>query len=162
MEYMLVALIGIGATAIADAWSLARKFLMHVAPPDYGLVGRWFAHMAYGRFRHASIAAATRMRGEVAIGWAAHYAIGILYAAALVSISPDWLANPTPFSALAMGIATVSAPFFLMQPAMGAGIAASRTARPWTARFHSVLMHTVFGIGLYLAGSTANSLRHLN
>jgi hypothetical protein len=40
----------------------------------------------------------------------------------------------------------------VMQPAMGAGIAAGRTPRPWMARVHSVLTHGVFGLGLYVAG----------
>jgi hypothetical protein len=39
-----------------------------------------------------------------------------------------------------------------MQPAMGAGIAASRTPRPGEARLHSFLTHAVFSIALYLAG----------
>jgi hypothetical protein len=38
-----------------------------------------------------------------------------------------------------------------MQPAMGAGIAASRTPRPAAARIHSLVMHAVFGLGLFLA-----------
>ena len=47
------------------------------------------------------------------------------------------------------GIGSVAAPFFVMQPAMGAGIAASRTPRPAAARLHSLVTHTVFGLGLY-------------
>jgi hypothetical protein len=39
-----------------------------------------------------------------------------------------------------------------MQPAMGAGIAASRTARPNAARLGSVVTHTVYGVGVYAAG----------
>jgi hypothetical protein len=37
----------------------------------------------------------------------------------------------------------------VMQPAMGAGIAASRTPRPNLARLRSVVTHTVYGLGLY-------------
>jgi hypothetical protein len=49
-----------------------------------------------------------------------------------------------------VGIGTVAAPFFLMQPGMGAGIAASRTPRPNAARLQSLLTHAVFGLGLYI------------
>ncbi|MCY1457414.1 hypothetical protein D9M71_747140 [compost metagenome] len=58
--------------------------------------------------------------------------------------------------ALLFGLASLAAPFFILQPGMGAGIAASRTPRPNTARLRSLMAHTVFGIGLYLAawGST--------
>jgi hypothetical protein len=52
----------------------------------------------------------------------------------------------------------VAAPFFLMQPGMGAGIAASRTRRPAAARFQSLVTHGVFGLGLYAAGWAASLL----
>ena len=53
--------------------------------------------------------------------------------------------------ALAFGVATVAAPFFLMQPAMGFGIASSKATNPNAARLRSLAAHTVFGIGLYLS-----------
>ena len=59
--------------------------------------------------------------------------------------------QPTAGPALALGIATVVAPFFVLQPGMGAGIAASKTPNPNAVRLHSVLNHAVFGLGLYLA-----------
>ena len=42
-------------------------------------------------------------------------------------------------------------PFFVLQPGMGAGIAASKTPDPTAARLKSVIGHTVFGLGLYAA-----------
>lgn len=78
--------LGVGATAVMDAWGLARKPLLGVAPPDYAPVGRWIAHMPRGRFRHESIAASAPVRGERIIGWTAHYLIGIAFAAVLIGI----------------------------------------------------------------------------
>jgi hypothetical protein len=40
----------------------------------------------------------------------------------------------------------------LMQPGMGAGIAASRMPRPSAARLQSLITHGIFGVGLYAAG----------
>lgn len=143
-------LIGIGATALIDLWALVRRGLLGVAVPDYGLVGRWLAHMPRGRFRHESIASASPVPGERALGWTAHYLIGITYAAILPGLwGAGWLAQPTLAPALAVGIGTVAAPFLLMQPGMGAGIAASRTPHPAAARLHSLVMHAIFGFGLY-------------
>lgn len=145
-------LIGIGATVITDVWGFARKPLLGAAPPDYGLVGRWIGHMAHGRFFHASIATSPRVRGERTTGWIVHYLIGVAYAGALTAIGGEaWLQDPTPWLALAVGLGTVAAPFLLMQPAMGAGIAASRMARPGNARLHTLLMHAVFGVGLFVS-----------
>jgi hypothetical protein len=51
-----------------------------------------------------------------------------------------------------VGVGTVAAPFLLMQPAMGAGVAASRTPRPAAARLQSLITHAIFGLGLYGSG----------
>lgn len=153
MDYLpAILVIGVGATLVADLWALLRRQLLGAPLPDWGLVGRWMGYMPRGRFRHDSIAAAPAIPGERAIGWTLHYAIGVAYAAALVLIVGDsWLRFPTPGPALAFGLVTVAAPFLLMQPGMGAGIAASRTPRPAAARMHSLVMHAVFGLGMYLS-----------
>ena len=146
-------IIGIGATVLMDLWGIARKSLLGIAPPNYGLVGRWIAHMTRGRFRHESIAASSRVPGELIIGWTAHYLIGIAFAALLISIcGAEWVRDPTIVPAIAVGIGTVVSPFFLMQPGMGAGIAASRTPDPAAARLQSLITHAIFGLGLYLTG----------
>lgn len=145
--------IGIGATAVTDLWAMTRKILLGVPPPDYGMVGRWIAHMAHGQFRHESIATSSPICGEHIIGWAAHYLIGTAFAALLIGIWGEaWIHNPTISPALAVGVGTVAAPFLLMQPGMGAGIAASSTQHPAAARLQSLLTHAVFGLGLYASG----------
>lgn len=158
MDYVTSTLItGIGATAVMDAWGIVRKPLLGVAPPDYGLVGRWLGHMAKGRFSHASISATAPVAGERPLGWIAHYLIGIGFAGLLIGgWGLSWIDHPTLTPALIVGISTVAAPFLLMQPGMGAGIAASRTPRPGAARLQSLLTHAVFGLGLYGAGWVAH------
>jgi hypothetical protein len=152
-----ILLIGAGATAATDLWAIARKRLLGVPAPNYGLVGRWIAHMPRGRFRHDSIAAAPPVAGERVVGWTAHYLIGIAFAAILPGIwGAAWIRNPTIGPALAVGIGTVAAPFLVMQPGMGAGIAASRTPRPASARLQSLLMHAIFGLGLYASALAAS------
>ncbi|HEU4781614.1 MAG TPA: DUF2938 family protein, partial [Steroidobacteraceae bacterium] len=56
------------------------------------------------------------------------------------------------------GVGTVLAPFFIMQPAMGVGIAARRTPRPGAARIQSLVTHVVFGLGLYITANLARLL----
>ena len=144
-------LTGIGATLVMDLWGLVRACLFGIPAADYTMVGRWLGHMPRGRFRHEAISRATAMTGETLIGWSAHYLTGIAFAALLTGIwGSDWISRPSIGPALIVGIGAVAAPFLLMQPGMGAGIAASRTPRPNVARFHSLLNHAVFGLGLYL------------
>ncbi|MFA7585624.1 MAG: DUF2938 domain-containing protein [Novosphingobium sp.] len=152
-------LVGVGATAVTDVWAIARKRLLGVAPPNYGLVGRWIAHMPRGRFRHDAIAAAEPVQGEGLIGWTAHYLIGIAFAAILPAVwGVEWFRHPTLGPALLVGIGTVAAPFLVLQPGMGAGLAARRTPHPAAARLHSLVMHAFFGLGLYLAGWATSHL----
>lgn len=142
--------VGVGATLFLDAWNLLRTRVFRTPAPNFGFIGRWVGHFASGRFRHDSIAAATPVRGELALGWLVHYAIGVAFAALLVAVAGTaWLARPTPLPALAVGIATVAAPFLVMQPGMGLGIAGSRTPRPGVVRRNSLVNHAVFGVGMY-------------
>ena len=142
--------IGVGATAVMDIWAVFLRRGFGVASLDLALLGRWIGHLARGRVRHESIARAACVQHERVIGWAAHYTIGVAFAAALLATwGLDWLNRPTLLPALAVSSATLVAPFFVMQPAMGLGIAASRAPRPNVARVRSVVTHTVYGVGLY-------------
>ncbi len=157
MDYLVYALvIGVGATVLIDLWAIARRRAFGTPLPNYGLVGRWFAHLARGRLRHESIAASPPVRGERVIGWVAHYVIGVAFAGLLLAVwGLAWVRHPTIGPALLVGIGTVAAPFLVMQPGMGAGVAASRTPRPAAARLQSLITHTIFGLGLYAAGWVA-------
>lgn len=150
-------LIGTGATVVMDIWGMVRARLLGIPSLDYALVGRWLGHLVSGRLRHDRIAASPQVAGERVIGWAAHYLIGIGFAGVLLAMfGLDWLRQPTIAPALMVGIGSVAAPFLVMQPAMGAGIAASRTPRPWAARLQSLVTHAVFGFGFYAAGRLAH------
>jgi len=151
-NYILRAIaIGIGATLIMDLWNLFLKRAFSIPSLNYCLLGRWVSHMPAGTFRHASIAAAPPKPFECAVGWIAHYTIGITLALVLVILtSGEWLARPSLLVALLYGIGTVVFPFFVLQPSLGLGIASSRTPKPMQARLKSLVTHTVFGLGLYL------------
>jgi hypothetical protein len=153
-EFLICALlIGAGATAVMDIWAVVIKWLLGVPPLNYGLVGRWLAYMPQGRFRHDPIAASPPVRNEHVVGWTAHYLIGVAFAAILLAAwGLDWARHPTIVPALIVGIGSVAAPLLLMQPGMGAGIAASRVPRPAIARLRSLATHGIFGLGLYAAG----------
>jgi hypothetical protein len=148
-----IVLIGIGATATMDAWLLLMKRLKRPTP-DLALVGRWVGHIARGRWRHDAIAKASPVRGERALGWAVHYATGVAFAGLLVAlVGAAWARGPSLLPALGVGLATVALPLFVMQPAMGAGIASSRTPTPLKNGLRSLANHAVFGVGLYLAAA---------
>ena len=143
--------VGIGATLVMDLWNLFLKRTFSIPSLNYCVLGRWLRHMPGGTFRHASIAAAPQKPFECTVGWIAHYTIGVVFALVFVVFtSGDWLARPTVLPALLYGIGTVVLPFFIMQPSIGLGIAASKTPNPTQARLKSLMTHTVFGVGLYV------------
>ena len=83
-----------------------------------------------------------------------HYTIGVTFAFLLLAIwGLDWARSPTIWPALTVGLATIIAPWFVMRPAMGAGIAASKAPNPQAARLRNIAAHTVYGVGLYCAAA---------
>jgi hypothetical protein len=143
-------LIGAGATILLDIWNLILKMLFKVPPPNWAMVGRWFTHASKGTFIHESIAKATPVKNELAIGWIFHYVVGILFAAALLMIwGIAWTVTPTFIPALIVGLVTVGCGWFILQPGMGLGVAASKLPNAVNIRLRGILGHIIFAIGLY-------------
>lgn len=149
------AAIGVGATLLMDVWALLLR-RAGVPSLNLALLGRWVGHVFRGRVRHTRIASAAPIRGERWIGWIAHYAIGITFSALLLrTFGLEWAGAPTVMPALGTGILTVVAPLFILQPGMGAGIASRKTPTPVFNSLKSLITHTVFGLGMYLAALAA-------
>jgi hypothetical protein len=152
-HYVLSAVaMGVGGSLLMDAWNLFLKRAFGIPSLNYCLLGRWFLHMPEGTFILSSIAAAPARRSECPVGWLAHYTIGVVLALGFLALAAgDWLARPTVLPALLYGIGTVVFPFFVLQPALGLGIASANAPRPAQARLKSLGTHVVFGVGLYLS-----------
>jgi hypothetical protein len=146
-------IIGIAATVILDIWVLVAKRAYDAAPANWALAGRWFAHMKDGIYRHDNIAEAMPVRGELAIGWIAHYVVGIVYGILVVAI---WFfqnaSYPTLYAPLLVGLVLATcAAWFLMQPGLGLGVAARKTPDPLRMRLRTIVNHVVFTLALYLS-----------
>ncbi|WP_234188829.1 DUF2938 domain-containing protein [Shinella sp. NM-101] len=144
------AAIGFGATVLMDAWAVLL-WKMSVQPrPNWAPVGRWFWHLKDGTVFHDDIGRAKPYANEQALGWIGHYAVGILYGVVLALIvGKGWFAAPTFLPAWIFGIVTVGAGWFLLQPGLGIGIAASRLPNANTVRMLNLVAHTIFALGLY-------------
>lgn len=70
----------------------------------------------------------------------------------------DWARSPTILPAMVIGLGTVVAPWFILQPGMGAGIAASKTPDPRAARLRNLATHTAYGIGLFVSATALAAL----
>lgn len=151
-ELAQAALIGVGTTVVMDLGAEVIRRSTGVPPLNYDLVARWIGHMGRGRIVHDSITAAEPVKHEHELGLLAHYAIGSGFVVALAALDRDWMDEPKFLPAMGMGLVTCAAPWFLMQPAWGLGVAASNTPEPATARLRTVRAHAIHGLGIYLAG----------
>lgn len=141
--------IGVGATVLLDLWAQFLR-LFGLPKPNWAPPGRWFAHLLRGQVAHEDIGQAPAVVGETAIGWLFHYLVGILFAAVLLAIwGLDWAREPRFLPALIVGLATVGCGWFILQPGMGMGIAASKRPNATQIRVLNIVGHIVFAIGLY-------------
>ncbi|MDR0195504.1 MAG: DUF2938 domain-containing protein [Myroides sp.] len=151
VQYALI--LGIGATIFMDLYAIIIKKLFNIPSLNYAFVGRWIGSFTKGVFSHLNIVQATPVKNEKALGWLAHYCIGITFGFVLLLVCGlEWVSTPTFWPAFIIGVGTTVFPFFMMQPAFGFGVAASKLPNPNTARFRSILAHAIFGIGLYVTG----------
>ena len=78
---------------------------------NFAFLGRWIGHLPEGQWVQRNISKATPVRGEMLIGWSAHYGIGVTFSALLLSTSGlQWARSPSLIPALVVGVVTVLAP----------------------------------------------------
>ena len=81
-----------------------------------------------------------------------HYLIGIFFAILFILlVGTSWLQQPNLYRAMLFGVSTVLFPFLILQPCLGIGFFAAKTADPWQARFKRCIVHLLFGVGLFLS-----------
>jgi len=150
--------IGIGATLILDLWNYLLN-LLNVKSLNYRYVGRWIGNFVNGKFYHNNIMLSAPVPNELFIGWTAHYMIGISFSFLLIIVfGHHWLEKPSFIHAIIIGFVTVVFPLFIMQPALGFGIASSNLPNPIVRILKSIVTHLVYGSGLYLSALLVNKI----
>jgi hypothetical protein len=144
--------IGVAATALLDLWALLLNRLFGFGLPNWAMVGRWVGHIPQGRLAHDSIAEAAPVPNELAIGWVFHYAVGFVFALATLLIGgAAWAKAPTLPLPLIVGLVTVGCGWFILQPGLGNGMAASKKPDANRIRLLNIIGHIVFGLGMWFA-----------
>jgi hypothetical protein len=143
---------GVAATALLDLWALLLNRLFGFGLPNWAMVGRWVAHLPQGQLIHDDIGKAAAHEGELFLGWMFHYAVGIAFALVTLLIGDkDWAKDPTLLLPLIVGVVTVGCGWFILQPGLGNGIAASKKPDANRIRLLNIAGHIVFGFGLWFA-----------
>lgn len=145
--------IGIGATAFMDIFAWFQRYLFKIPSLNYALVGRWIIGLPKGQFFHHTVLQSPPRRYERTVGWFFHYTIGVFFVLLMFALmGADWYLTPNLLNPLVFGVLSLCATFYVIQPAFGFGVAASKTPSPWVARKRSLFAHLSFGVGIYLAG----------
>ncbi|WP_333715581.1 DUF2938 family protein [Pantoea eucrina] len=111
-----------------DIWSLCQQSLFKVLSLQYALVDRFFWGLLRGKVRHNPMFTTPPIQGEGLAGWAIHYLTGIAFAfIPVVLTGAGWYHEPEVFTAVFTAFLTLLAPFMILQPALGFGLAAVRT-----------------------------------
>ena len=144
---------GVLGTLAMDIWAVALNRFAGQPMPNWAMVGRWTGHLKTRVF-HDDIAESPPVAGELRLGWLTHYGVGIIYGIAFVLLAgADWLADPSFLPLWVFSLATIAAGWFLLQPGLGLGWAASKTDAPWKARFMGLVAHTVFAVGMWVGAA---------
>jgi hypothetical protein len=161
MKIVKVILIGAGATAVIDCFTFMVS-LFGNTPRGILFVGRWLAYIPKGKFLHHTIIETPSIANELLIGRVAHYCIGITFAFLLIIMyGKKWLLKPTLNPALVVAIITLVTPIFILQPALGFGIAFSNMPQQVHLIVKTILIHTIYGFGLYLSAKLLNRIASL-
>jgi hypothetical protein len=116
--------------------------------PD--LIGRWIGYLFQGKFRHTDILQTPPLRGELLLGLAAHYLIGIALTLVYLGLLIVAHAAPTALNAILYGTATTVFPWFLMFPSQGMGWLGRDAPDDTHLARVSLFNHIIFGLGLAL------------
>jgi hypothetical protein len=119
---------------------------------DVRMIGRMSAGWARGRFRYRHPDEMKRVKTETLIGYITHYSIGVGLALGYVIGWALLIGGPaSPVWALAYGVATTVASYFVVYPSMGLGIFGRRSQEGIKSTLSSLANHLFFGVGMALA-----------
>jgi len=152
--FMVGVIVGILSTVTMDAVAVIALRLGIAGPgprrtgPD--LIGRWIGYLLQGKFKHTDILQTPPLRGELPLGFAAHYSIGIGLTLVYFVLLAVAQAKPTALSGILYGTATTVLPWFVMFPSQGMGwLGRDAPGNAHLARV-SLFNHIIFGLGIAL------------
>jgi len=143
--FLKATLVGVGGTIVLDLYALMMSRVLGV--PATNCNGRPLVRQ-YGSWPIRSGRAVQGRTGD----WLDRALRNRHWAPAVRAVGQGLAgATDTPSSDDPRWVLLV-APYLMMMPGMGVGIARSRTPKPNVMRLKSVIGHSVFGLGMYATG----------
>jgi hypothetical protein len=150
---------GVFATAMLDLWQRLLHAVAGIPPANWAMIGRWFAYLPRGQMVHRPIGATAEVRGELALGWAMHYLVGLAYGFAYLGLLVYGLDRPPSLlNGAVFGAASVAIAWFIMQPGIGIGVMGRLTPNPAVPILNALASHVIYGLALFAGAWLAASL----
>lgn len=146
-----IILIGLGATFATDCWALFLK-LFGVNSNGLLIIGTWIVNNVLN--------VDASLTQSWIIGWTTHYFLGIILAFLFVFFyKKKWLQSPKISNAILFGVITLIIPLCIVWPILGFGFAFSKTSIQSTLILKAVILHLIYGIGLFLSVKIINKFQ---
>jgi uncharacterized membrane protein YeaQ/YmgE (transglycosylase-associated protein family) len=140
---------GVLGTAAMDLGNLLFSRAGILLKIEVGMIGRMAAGWTRGRFHYRHPSEMAEVASEALLGYVAHYTIGVAFAVPYVLGWHALLGGPaSPGWAVAYGIATTVASWFLVYPSMGFGAFGRWSPDGLKASLSPLVNHLLFGLGM--------------
>ena len=140
---------GVLGTLVMDLMNLLFARTGMLSKIEVGMMGRMAVGWARGRFRYGHPSEMEQVANEMLYGYVTHHAIGLGFAVPFVFGWDLLIGGPvTPVWALAYGVATTVASWFLVYPSMGLGACGRKSPDGIKAPLSSLANHVFYGVGL--------------
>jgi len=140
---------GVSGTLVMDLLNSLFARTGMLSKIDVGMIGRMAVGWTRGRFRYGHPGEMEQIANEMLYGYVTHYAIGVSLAIPYVLGWDLLVGGPaSPVWAIAYGVVTTVASFFLVLPSMGLGVFGWRSPEGIGLALSSLANHSFYGVGI--------------
>lgn len=140
---------GLLGTLVMDSLNYFFARTGVISKIDVGMIGKMAAGWTRGRFSYRHPDEVEQIANEKLFGFVAHYTIGVALAVPFVLGWNALIEGPaSPRWALAYGLSTTAASYFLVFPSMGFGMCGRRSPDGVKAPLSALANHLFYGAGL--------------
>ena len=150
MSFVVVGVVaGVLGTLTMDLLNLLLARAGMISRIDVAMIGRMAGGWAGGRFRYGHASEMKHLTNEMLYGYVTHYVIGVSLALPYVLGWALLVGGPaSPPWAVAYGVSTTAASWFLVFPSMGFGMLGRRSPEGLKASLSSLANHSFYGVGM--------------
>jgi hypothetical protein len=140
---------GVIGTFVMDTLNNLFSQTKLISKIDIKMIGRMSAGWIQGRFCYRHPDEMKPVDNELLYGYITHYMIGIGLSVPFVLFWSHFIGGPvSPLGALAYGISTTIASYFIVYPSMGLGVFGRKSPQGIKSAVSSLANHLFYGLGL--------------